>query len=374
MFHLGIPTTRALSLILTGDTVIRDRFYDGHPQAEWGAVVCRVAPSFLRFGHFELFSARKDISALRQLVDFTIRHDFPHLGEPSNSTYREWFYQICRTTAELIVQWQRVGFVHGVMNTDNLSILGLSLDYGPFGWLEDYQPLWTPNTTDAGQKRYAFARQPQIGLWNLQQLAQALYPLIQEVSVLEQGLILYLQTFQSGYQQMLTAKLGLQHYQAEDEYLHRELEQILAAVETDMTVFFRLLATLNSETLINATDEQLIAPLLEAYYSPQQLQLGYQQRIANWLRNYLQRLQQQAIHDDLRRLQMNATNPKYILRNYLAQQVIEQAEKGDFSGIQQLYSVLQHPYDEQLAHHHFAQKRPEWAKYRADCSMLSCSS
>ena len=154
MHHLGVPTTRALSLILSGEQVIRDMFYDGHPKAELGAVVCRVAPSFTRFGNFEIFTARGDVARLRQLVDYTIRTDFPHLGEPSPEVYLTWFQEVCRRTAEMIVHWQRVGFVHGVMNTDNMSILGLTIDYGPYGWLENYDPKWTPNTTDATYHRY----------------------------------------------------------------------------------------------------------------------------------------------------------------------------------------------------------------------------
>jgi len=135
MFHLGVPTTRALSLILTGDPVERDMFYDGHPEEEPGAVVCRLAPTFVRFGNFEILAARGEIALLQQLADFTIRTTFPHLGEPSPTVYIRWFAEICRTTAELMVHWLRVGFVHGVMNTDNMSIHGLTIDYGPYGRL-----------------------------------------------------------------------------------------------------------------------------------------------------------------------------------------------------------------------------------------------
>ena len=169
MHHLGVPTTRALSLILTGERVERDMFYDGRVEEEPGAVVCRVAPSFLRFGNYELFAARGELEVLRRLADFTIRTLFPHLGEPSPAVYGQWFAEVCRTTAELMVHWLRVGFVHGVMNTDNLSILGLTIDYGPYGWLEDYDPYWTPNTTDAAGRRYCYGRQPTIAHWNLAQ-------------------------------------------------------------------------------------------------------------------------------------------------------------------------------------------------------------
>ena len=151
MHHLGVPTTRALALVATGETVTRDILYDGHPAPEPGAVVCRMAPSFTRFGHFEMLAARRETALLRRFVDFTIATDFPHLLEVEEGKKRclAWFQEVCERTAEMIAQWMRVGFVHGVMNTDNMSILGLTIDYGPYGWLEDYQPDWTPNTTDA---------------------------------------------------------------------------------------------------------------------------------------------------------------------------------------------------------------------------------
>ena len=189
MHHLGIPTTRALTLALTGTEVVRDMFYDGNPAAEPGAVVCRVAPSFLRFGTYQLPAARGELDQLRQLADFTIRHYFPHLdldGRPD--VYEAWFDEICRSSCDLVVHWMRVGFVHGVMNTDNMSIHGLTIDYGPYGWLDDYDPNWTPNTTDAGGRRYRFGHQPQITQWNLLQLANALYPLVERAEGFEASL------------------------------------------------------------------------------------------------------------------------------------------------------------------------------------------
>ena len=178
MHHLGIPTTRALSLVTTGEQIGRDMFYDGNPKQEAGAVVCRVAPSFTRFGSFQLFSARGDTAILKQLIDYTVRTDFPHLAEPSTDVYLTWFQEVCHKTAMLMVDWMGVGFVHGMMNTDNMSILVLTIDYGPYGWLEDYDPKWTPNTTDAQGRRYSFGNQPYIAHWNLAQLAQSIYPLI----------------------------------------------------------------------------------------------------------------------------------------------------------------------------------------------------
>lgn len=373
MHHLGVPTTRALSLVLTGEQVMRDMFYDGHPKLELGAIVCRVSPSFIRFGSFQVHSWRGEIDILKQLVDYCIRTDFPHLGEPSTEVYLQWFNEICRTTAELMVHWMRVGFVHGVMNTDNMSILGLTIDYGPYGWLEDYDPRWTPNTTDAQGRRYCFGQQPQIALWNLAQLANAIYPLIEEVEPLQQGLQIYGDIYQQDWRQMMADKLGLGKFNpATDEDLVKELEQVLMLTETDMTIFYRRLATLTAG--IDADDEELLQPLLAAYYQPDELDADKTARIAHWLRTYLTRARRSGRPDDVRAEKMNRVNPKYVLRNYLAQQAIDRAEGGDFSMIGELLDVLRQPYDEQPEKERFAEKRPEWARNRAGCSMLSCSS
>jgi uncharacterized protein YdiU (UPF0061 family) len=373
MHHLGVPTTRALSLVTTGEMVPRDMFYNGHPKLEPGAVVCRVAPSFLRFGNFQVHAWRGELDILKQLVDYSIRIDFPHLGEPSTEVYLQWFNEICRSTAALMVHWMRVGFVHGVMNTDNMSILGLTIDYGPYGWLEDYNPRWTPNTTDAEGKRYSFGQQPQIAQWNLAQLANALYPLIEETEPLQQGLNLYGDTYQRGWRQMMASKLGLGEFDSKvDEELIKQLEQVLLLTETDMTIFYRRLATLTCD--IDATEEELLRPLWDAYYLPEELTGETLATIAAWLRSYLLRARRSGLSDSERAAQMNRSNPKYVLRNYLAQQAIDKAEAGDQSMIHTLQDLLRRPYDEQPGMERFAEKRPEWARNKAGCSMLSCSS
>jgi uncharacterized protein YdiU (UPF0061 family) len=377
MFHLGIPTTRALSLILTGEQVVRDMFYDGNPKLEPGAVVCRVAPSFTRFGNFQIFASREEIEVLKQLADYTIRINFPHLGDPSPEVYLEWFEEVCRTTAELIVHWMRVGFVHGVMNTDNMSVLGLTIDYGPYGWLENYDPNWTPNTTDAGSRRYSFGNQPKIAYWNLVQLANAVYPLIGKIEPLQQALSVYSKQFQEGWQAMMAKKLGLKTFKsATDDSLVTELLAILPLAETDMTIFFRRLAMIDVDvkSLRNTSDETLMAPVMPAYYLPEQLTHEYRTRMGSWLRDYLIRLAKDNTSHETRRRRMNAVNPKYVLRNYLAQLAIEKAEQGDFSLVNELLEVMRYPYDEQSGKEEFAKKRPEWARHRPGCSMLSCSS
>jgi len=377
MHHLGVPTTRALSLTLTGDQVVRDMFYNGNPKAEPGAVVCRMAPTFIRFGHFQIFSARGEFDLLKQLTDHTINTYFPHLGQPNKAAYLAWYAEVCRSTAELMVQWERVGFVHGVMNTDNMSILGLTIDYGPYGWLDNYDPDWTPNTTDRVEHRYRFGNQPGIAFWNLAQLGNAIYPLINDVEPLQD----ILHTAWAGYERdsrlMLSQKLGLNAYeQILDEILQNQLIALLQSVETDMTIFFRQLAEVDFTTSNreNISAEHFMDTLTGAFYMPDQLTSGYVEQLSAWLSSYKQRLQAEGIRQELRREKMHRINPKYVLRNYLAQMAIDKAEQGDFTMINELLGILRQPYAEQPEHQHYYDKRPEWARSRPGCSMLSCSS
>ncbi len=373
MHHLGVPTTRALSVILTGETVIRDMFYNGNPQAEPGAVVCRVGPSFTRFGHFQLLAARDEMGLLKKLVDYTLQIDFPHLGPPSRETYAQWFDEVCIRTAKLLVEWQRVGFVHGVMNTDNMSILGLTIDYGPYGWLENFDPDWTPNTTDAQEHRYAYGKQPSIAYWNLGQLANALFPLLRREEPLHEAMAHFVSHFEQGWNAMMAQKLGLQESDALAVVeLIQELLKLLVLVETDMTIFYRRLADFDQDTDLNdQTWRELVLP---AYYVPDQLSADYWSRLEQWFRRYQSLLQTSATPQSARKASMNTVNPKYVLRNYLAQLAIDKAEKQDFSMVQELLQVLRQPYAEQPEYERYAEKRPEWARHRAGCSMLSCSS
>ncbi len=369
MHHLGVPTTRALSLIATGEQVVRDMFYDGHPKKEPGAVVCRVSPSFTRFGSFELFAARKDTDTLKTLADYTITRNFPHLGKPDKSVYLQWFREVCQATATMIIHWMRVGFVHGVMNTDNMSVLGLTIDYGPYGWLENYDPDWTPNTTDAEGRRYRFGNQPMIALWNLVQFANAIYPLIEEVEPLEGILEEYKNSYEKGWLQMMRNKLGLKDAQEDDEGLVLNLIETFALSETDMTIFFRQLAE------VPADSEPLTALKIisSAFYMPD-LTDEAREGFTLWLKKYLQRLAKESADDDARKAAMNEVNPLYVLRNYLAQLAIDKSEQGDHSMIEELLEVLHSPYTYQEGKEHLAEKRPDWARSRAGCSMLSCSS
>ncbi len=369
MFHLGVPTTRALSLAVTGEDVVRDILYDGHPAPEPGAVVCRLAPSFTRFGHFEILASRRDTALLRRLLDFTIATDFPHIvGTEPKERYLEWFQDVTARTADMVVHWMRVGFVHGVMNTDNMSALGLTIDYGPYGWLEDYDPNWTPNTTDAATRRYRFGQQPAVAQWNLMQLANAIYPLIEEAEPLNAILNGFATRYTEGSQAMMAAKLGLSEYRAEqDEALLDALFKLLGAAETDMTVFFRNLAQVD----LPSCDP---APLMEAYYQPSALTPALLEELKRWLANYAERVRLDGAPDPVRTARMNAANPRFVLRNYLAQLAIDAAEGGDYSMVAELLDTLRRPYDEQPGRERFAAKRPDWARDRPGCSQLSCSS
>ncbi|HLW04245.1 MAG TPA: YdiU family protein [Azoarcus sp.] len=366
MHHLGVPTTRALSLVGTGEQVMRDMFYDGHPRPEPGAVVCRVAPSFIRFGNFELFTSRGELDLLEKLVDFTIARDFPWIEGDVAIRRKAWFKEICERTARMIAHWMRVGFVHGVMNTDNMSVLGLTIDYGPYGWIDNYDLNWTPNTTDAGTRRYRFGAQSQIGQWNLVRFANALHPLLQEVDPLVEGIERYNTLFAEEHSRMWAEKLGLSALNEDDQHRIERLQGVLTRAEMDMTIFFRELARLDPET-------PSIEVVADAFYTEEGRQ-RHGEAVTSWLTDYAARLRQDGLPAAERVARMNAANPRYVLRNYLAQEAIDLAEAGDVSRVNELLDVMRKPYEDQPGREHFAAKRPDWARQKAGCSMLSCSS
>ena len=367
MFHLGVPTTRALSLSLSGDTVLRDILYDGHPDYEKGAIVSRISPSFLRFGSFEIFTAREDLKNLKVLADYTIKNHFPHLGNPSKENYIAFFKEVTERTLEMIIHWQRVGFVHGVMNTDNMSILGLTIDYGPYGWLEGFDFGWTPNTTDSQHKRYRFGNQPNMGLWNLYQLANALYPIIEEVAPLEAILNQYSIDFEQQSLTMMKSKLGFTKENENDIALIQNLEDNLQLVEIDMTIFFRSLSNFTT----NISGLKLIE---KSFYDFEDISDEVKKNWNSWFTKYAERLQKETISPEDRKEKMDAVNPKYVLRNYMSQMAIDEADKGDYSLIDELFQLLKSPYAEQPKNEKWFAKRPEWARNKVGCSMLSCSS
>ncbi len=358
MHHLGVPTTRALSLVTTGEKVMRDVMYDGRPAPEPGAIVCRVAESFIRFGSFEIHAMSGDFATLRILVENTIRRHFPRHSSDTDEGLVEWLREVVERTAETIAHWMRVGFVHGVLNTDNMSIHGLTIDYGPYGWLEGFDPGWTPNTTDARTRRYRYGQQAQIGAWNSSRLIEAISPLMEDTRKLNGILGSYHESYKRHSSMMWAEKLGLGVFEEEDGELVTELTSILQMTETDMTIFFRMLSSVdgpNVETLLPAFYEEGEIPWKEWN---------------TWLARWWDRV---AGSPD--RVAMLRSNPKFVIRNWMAQLAIDAAEKGDYSVAVELYEMLKSPYGEQIEYDDkWFKKRPEWARNRVGCSMLSCSS
>ncbi|XP_057428313.1 uncharacterized protein LOC130721528 [Lotus japonicus] len=388
MHHLGIPTSRALCLVTTGKLVTRDMFYDGNPKEEPGAIVCRVAQSFLRFGSFQIHASRgnEDIGIVRGLADYAIKHHFPHIENMSKSEtlsfstgdedhsvvdltsnkYAAWAVEVAERTASLIARWQGVGFTHGVMNTDNMSILGLTIDYGPFGFLDAFDPKFTPNTTDLPGRRYCFANQPDIGLWNLAQFTAALSTahLIDDKEA-NYALERYGTRFMDDYQAIMTKKLGLPKY---NKQLIGKLLSNMAVDKVDYTNFFRTLSNIKADTSI--PDDELLVPLKSVL-----LDMGKERKEAwtSWLKTYIHELSTGGISDEERKTSMDLVNPKYILRNYLCQTAIDAAEIGDFGEVRRLLKLMEHPFDEQPGMEKYARLPPAWA-YRPGVCMLSCSS
>lgn len=380
MHHLGIPTTRALSLVLTGDGVVRDMFYDGNSETEPGAIVCRVAESFLRFGSLEIFSAYNDIENLTKIVDFVLKNYYGHIPFADESDRKEAVVQLFREvsdrTATLIAQWMSVGFVHGVMNTDNMSLLGLTIDYGPYGWLDIVDSGWTPNTSDNTRRRYAFGSQPTVGAWNLMKLAEALYPLVGEAEQLQEGLTAFRHTFQQHYTSLRYRKLGLLSptTPAKNAVVNR-LYEIMEHTETDFTILFRTLSGLSIDRLKKIGSSKGHTTILQAsFYQYDQWDASMHQRWSDWLISYKRVLEEDGQRDNERLASMKDINPKFIFRNYLAQLAIDDIESGSTAVLEQLHHVLRTPFDEHPDHEQWAGRMPEWARNRAGCSALSCSS
>ncbi len=369
MFALGVPTTRSLSLMLTGDEVLRDVLYNGNSAMEPGAVVCRVAPSFVRFGNFQLLAARNSIVELEKLTKHVIQHFYPECERDHfEDAVIAFFEAVCKRTIHLIVEWQRVGFVHGVMNTDNMSILGQTIDYGPYGWVDDYDQNWTPNTTDRSQKRYRFGNQAYIANWNLLQLANALYPLVQKAAPFEEVLKSFRAQHHNAYLKMMRDKLGLKTEKEEDEDLILRLEHCFSLSPCDMSIFFRELCTLNWES------SSFLPQMKKSFYQWNEIQGEVEETWLLWFNDYQNRWGEETVSGELRQEEMKKVNPKYVLRNYMAQLAIEAAEQGNLDLLHELHNLLKAPYAEQKSMEKWYAKRPDWAKNKVGASMLSCSS
>ncbi|HEV7347161.1 protein adenylyltransferase SelO [Telluribacter sp.] len=366
MYHLGVPTTRALSLVNTGDQVLRDMFYNGNAAMEPGAIVMRVAPSFLRFGNFEMLAARQEDENLKKLVDWTISRYYPHIQGEGTERVTAWFREVVERTASLTVEWLRVGFVHGVMNTDNMSILGLTIDYGPYSFVDDYDPNFTPNTTDLPGRRYAFGRQHTVAYWNLGCLASAIAPLFSDTALLQEVLDGYREIFYDKFYAMMGNKLGLDEIKEEDKEIIAQVEKVLTSLNPDMTIFYQLLIDLPEV----ASEQQVVEHFRESFYhepNPADRELLFNTMIAYW-----QRVQMNNCSREKSQEQMRRSNPRFILRNYLLHQAIEGLEKGDDELFVKLQQAMKEPYSSKFDE--FFARRPDWASQKAGCSMLSCSS
>lgn len=365
MHYLGVPTTRALSLLATGEQVMRDMFYDGHPAYEPGAIVMRAAPSFLRFGNFEILAARNETEHLAQLVDWTISRYYPQVQDEHRIL--DWFRSVVDRTAFLVTEWLRVGFVHGVMNTDNMSILGLTIDYGPYSFLDDYDPSFTPNTTDLPGRRYAYGRQPSVAYWNLGCLAGALEPLVQDTKALEEALQTFETAYAGYYHTMMGNKLGLDAVREEDKVLIAQFEKTLAALRPDMTIFYQLLMALPQKP---ETPEAVTEHFRESFYTLPDAEKSA--ALFELVQAYSRRMEKNTGSREAALERMRNSNPRFILRNYLLHQAIEELEKGKDTLFVQLQAAMRNPYAGDA--NQFFAKRPDWAGQKAGCSMLSCSS
>ncbi|MCC9136959.1 YdiU family protein [Pontibacter silvestris] len=367
MHYLSIPTTRALSLVATGDPVLRDMFYNGNAAFEPGAIVMRVAPSLLRFGNFEMPAARKETENLRKLVNWTIDRYYPHIQGEGEERVLAWFKEVVERTANLMVEWLRVGFVHGVMNTDNMSILGLTIDYGPYSFLDDYDPNFTPNTTDLPGRRYAFGKQASIAYWNLGCLASAVASLLPDTKALVETLEAYSDVFASKYLTMMGNKLGLDQVQAADTELIEQFEKVLSTIKPDMTIFYQLLIDF---PLTIENEQDVWSHFQDSFYKDTESE--EREAFYSLIKAYVARINKNTCSREESKKRMRASNPRFILRNYLLSQAIEELEKGENKLFIQLQEAIKEPYSSKFDE--FFAKRPEWATKKAGCSMLSCSS
>ncbi|MDB5952053.1 MAG: hypothetical protein JWR65_3908 [Massilia sp.] len=352
MHALGIPTTRALSVVGSDQRIMRET-------VESAAVVARMAPSFVRFGSFEHWFYRDKPEELRILADYVISTFYPELTAEPNP-YTALLAEVTRRTARMIAHWQAVGFMHGVMNTDNMSILGQTIDYGPFGFMEAFDADHICNHTDQGG-RYSYANQPQVGHWNCYALGQALLPLIGDVDDAQGALAVYQPEFEQSLDGLLHAKLGLRTAQADDRALFDAMFKLMQGGHVDFTRFFRALGNLTVE-VDTARSPHPDHALRDMFID--------REAFDAWALQYRQRLAAEASIDAGRKAEMDRANPKYILRNYLAQVAIDKAEKKDFSEISKLLAILERPFDEQPENEAYAALPPDWASHLE----VSCSS
>ncbi|MFC3607767.1 protein adenylyltransferase SelO [Stutzerimonas tarimensis] len=341
---LGIPTSRALSVTDSHSVVWRER-------QERGAMLMRLAPSHVRFGNFEFFYYTRQHEALRELLDHVIEAHYPDcLDHPE--PYGSFFRAVLERTAEMVGYWQAYGFCHGVMNTDNMSILGITFDFGPYAFLDDFDPQFICNHSD-DTGRYSFDNQVPIAHWNLSALGQALTPFVAKETLLD-TLKLFLPRYRAQWLALMRRRLGLIQAEEGDKQLVQDLLKLMQGSAVDFTLFFRELGDSPAPAAVKRLREDLLDLA------------GFDQ----WSERYLQRVAAEGLAPEQRREGMHAANPRYVLRNYLAQQAIEAAERGDYGPVRELHSVLARPYDDQPGMERYAERPPEWGKHLE----ISCSS
>uniref|UniRef100_A0A3Q3W811 Selenoprotein O n=1 Tax=Mola mola TaxID=94237 RepID=A0A3Q3W811_MOLML len=347
MHFLGIPTSRAASLIVSDEPVLRDQFYNGRVKTERGAVVLRLAKSWFRIGSLEILAQSGEIDLLRKLLNFVINEHFSSINSDDPDKYLVFYSTVVNETAHLIAQWMSVGFAHGVCNTDNFSLLSVTIDYGPFGFMESYDPHFVPNSSD-DEGRYSIGAQANVALFNLEKLLAALRPVLSQKQQREAQIILkgYVDVYQMRIHQLFKAKLGLLDEEEDDGYLIGFLLKMMEDTRSDFTMTFRQLSEVSAQQLHNRNLTQMWA--LE--------DLSSHKLFSDWLSMYLHRLN---------------VNPRYVLRNWMADSAIRKAEMNDFSEVELLLHVLSSPFvtQETAEEAGYAARPPMWAKrLKVSCS------
>lgn len=364
MFHLGIPTSRAASLVVADDPVVRDQFYNGNPRTERAAIVLRLAPSWFRIGSSEILAKNNEFELLQRLLDFVIKNHFPLIDIMDKDRYLALYSTTVSQTAQLVAQWQSVGFTHGVCNTDNFSLLSITIDYGPFGFMEEYNPKFVPNTSD-DEGRYSYENQADIGYFNLEKLGDAIKPILESYQVKQLQYILkgYERIYKDKFMELFRRKLGLLTINEDDENLVAVFLKIMEDTKSDFTMSFRELGEIDLREMLNTNKVPQKCWALT--------KMADHEWFWDWLDSYENRLKQERTGEETRQTLMNKTNPRYILRNWMAQKAIERANKNDFSGVQELLRVLEHPtdWDSEAERAGYASRPPEWSKsLRVSCS------
>uniref|UniRef100_UPI0037E9B91C protein adenylyltransferase SelO-like n=1 Tax=Semicossyphus pulcher TaxID=241346 RepID=UPI0037E9B91C len=363
MHSLGVPTSRAASLIVSDQPVIRDQFYNGNVKTERGAVVLRLAPSWFRIGSLEILAQSGEVDLLRKLLNFVINEHFSSISSEDPDKYLVFYSTVVNDTAHLIAQWMSVGFAHGVCNTDNFSLLSITIDYGPFGFMEAYDPNFVPNTSD-DEGRYRIGAQANVGLFNLEKLLMTLSAVLSEKQQKEANIILkgYADIYQMRIHQLFKAKLGLLGEEEDDDYLTAFLLKMMEDAQSDFTMTFRQLSEASAQQLHDRNFTQMWALA----------DLSSHKLFSDWLSLYLLRLSRQQNDSDAdHQRRMRNVNPRYVLRNWMAESAIRKAEENDFSEVELLHHVLSSPFvtQETAEEAGYAARPPQWAKrLKVSCS------